>query len=119
MPPWACPTPAVQIMAHQNIGPSPGTVSSWLLVAWAPCSAGTVCHSAAAALKLPLRLQDPVQHSAAFINLLLDRIQDPSTAPISRTASAAYLASFLARATFVPRSVLLASQWTHRLQQES
>ena len=69
-------------------------------------------------MKLPVRLQDPVQHSAAFIKLLLDRIQDPSTAPISRTASAAYLTSFLARATFVPRSVLLTSQWTHRLQQE-
>lgn len=69
-------------------------------------------------MKLPARLQDPVQHSAAFIQLLLDRIQDPSTAPISRTASAAYLASFLARATFVPRSVLLTSLKTHWLQQE-
>lgn len=53
--------------------------------------------------------QDPERCSAAFADLLLGYLADGRVAPIARSAAAAYLASFLARAAFVPDAVLIAS----------
>ena len=53
--------------------------------------------------------QDPERCSAAFADLLLGYLADGRVAPIARSAAAAYLASFLARAAFVPDGVLIAS----------
>lgn len=51
--------------------------------------------------------QGPQQCSASLLALLLRRLTDPNVAPITRSAAAAYLASFLARAAFVPEALLL------------
>ena len=45
--------------------------------------------------------------SSSFLQLLLHRLTKPNVAPITRSAAAAYLASFLARASFVPEPLLL------------
>jgi RNA polymerase I-specific transcription initiation factor RRN3 len=52
-------------------------------------------------------VQDPARCSAAFADLLLGHVADARGAPIARSAAAAYLASFLARAAFVPDGVLI------------
>ena len=52
-------------------------------------------------------MQGPQQCSASFLQLLLQRLTDPNVAPITRSAAAAYLASFLARASFIPEPLLL------------
>ncbi len=44
-----------------------------------------------------------------FVSFLLKRIHDPNRPAITRTACAAYLASFLARAKFLPKSLLIQS----------
>ncbi|KAK9835138.1 hypothetical protein WJX81_000692 [Elliptochloris bilobata] len=53
--------------------------------------------------------KDPERCSRAFTELLLGYVADGRAAPIARSAAAAYLASFLARAAFVPDVVLIAS----------
>lgn len=45
----------------------------------------------------------------AFISFLLKRIRDPNRPAITRTACAAYLASFLARAKFLTKPLLVRS----------
>ena len=52
-------------------------------------------------------MQGPQQCSASFLQLLLRRLTDPNVALITRSAAAAYLASFLARASFIPEPLLL------------
>ena len=52
-------------------------------------------------------VQGPQQCSASFLQLLLQRLTNPNVAPITRSAAAAYLASFLARASFIPEPLLL------------
>ena len=52
-------------------------------------------------------MQGPQQCSASFLQLLLQRLTNPNVAPITRSAAAAYLASFLARASFIPEPLLL------------
>lgn len=52
-------------------------------------------------------MQGPQQCSASFLQLLLQRLTSPNVAPITRSAAAAYLASFLARASFIPEPLLL------------
>ena len=47
-------------------------------------------------------MQDPDRASKAFMDMLLARMTTPSCSVAARTASAAYLASFLARAGFLP-----------------
>ena len=54
-------------------------------------------------------MQGPQQCSASFLELLLQRLTNPNVAPITRSAAAAYLASFLARANFIPEPLLLDS----------
>ena len=54
-------------------------------------------------------MQGPQQCSASFLELLLQRLANPNVAPITRSAAAAYLASFLARANFIPEPLLLNS----------
>lgn len=51
--------------------------------------------------------QDPEACSRSLLALLLARVTSPTVAPITRSAAAAYLASFLARASFVPDAVLV------------
>ena len=52
-------------------------------------------------------MQGPQQCSASLLQLLLQRLTNPNVAPITRSAAAAYLASFLARASFIPEPLLL------------
>ena len=52
-------------------------------------------------------MQGPQECSASFLQLLLQRLTNPNVAPITRSAAAAYLASFLARASFIPEPLLL------------
>ncbi|KAA6429038.1 MAG: hypothetical protein FRX49_01148 [Trebouxia sp. A1-2] len=47
--------------------------------------------------------------ASAFVSFLLKRIHDPNRPAITRTACAAYLASFLARAKFLPKPLLIQS----------
>ena len=47
--------------------------------------------------------------TAGLIDLLLKRIHDPNRPAITRTATAAYLSSFLARAKFVQKPLLVKS----------
>lgn len=47
--------------------------------------------------------------TAPFLSFLLKRIHDPNRPVITRTACAAYLASFLARAKFLPKPLLISS----------
>lgn len=47
--------------------------------------------------------------TAGLIELLLKRIHDPNRPAITRTACAAYLSSFLARAKFISRPLLIKS----------
>lgn len=54
-------------------------------------------------------LQNQTSCAAAFIAFLLKRIRDPNRPAITRTACAAYLASFLARAKFLPKLLLVQS----------
>lgn len=57
---------------------------------------------------VPLRPeQEPEACSRSLLALLLARVTNPAAAPITRSAAAAYLASFLARASFVPDAVLV------------
>ena len=59
------------------------------------------------ALRLSCRLlQDPAQAGRAFVDLLMARMTTASCPVATRTASAAYLASFLARAGFLPVPLL-------------
>ena len=53
--------------------------------------------------------QEPAACSSAFITLLLARLTSPGVAPITRAAAAAYVASFLARAAYVPDELLVQS----------
>ncbi|GLC47104.1 hypothetical protein PLESTF_001444200 [Pleodorina starrii] len=52
-------------------------------------------------------IHNPNQCSQSLIRLLQTRLRDSRQAPITRTACAAYLASFLARAAFVPDAVVV------------
>ena len=54
-------------------------------------------------------LQNQTSCAATFIAFLLKRIRDPNRPAITRTACAAYLASFLARAKFLPKPLLVQS----------
>ena len=47
--------------------------------------------------------------AATFVTFLFRRIHDPNRPAITRTACAAYLASFLARAKFLPKHLLIRS----------
>ncbi len=53
--------------------------------------------------------QEPAGCSGALLALLLARLASPNAAPITRAAAAAYTASFLARASFVPDALLVQS----------
>lgn len=48
--------------------------------------------------------QPPSSCAASFIELLIARLRDARQPPIIRSASSAYLASFLARAAFIPQA---------------
>ena len=52
-------------------------------------------------------LQDPERAGKAFVDLLLARVTSASCSVATRTAAAAYLASFLARAGFLPAPLLI------------
>jgi RNA polymerase I-specific transcription initiation factor RRN3 len=54
-------------------------------------------------------LQSLSNCASAFVSFLLKRIHDPNRPAITRTACAAYLASFLARAKFLPKPLLIQS----------
>ena len=54
-------------------------------------------------------LQTETSCAASFVSFLLKRICDPNRPAITRTACAAYLASFLARAKFLPKTLLVQS----------
>lgn len=54
-------------------------------------------------------LQNLTGCAAAFVSFLFKRIHDPNRPAITRTACAAYLASFLARGKFLPKSLLIKS----------
>ncbi|CAL8468014.1 g7552 [Coccomyxa elongata] len=51
--------------------------------------------------------KDPKHCSASLVQLLLGQLTSPNTAPITRSAAAAYVASFLARAAMVPEDTLI------------
>ncbi|KAK9817200.1 hypothetical protein WJX72_010975 [[Myrmecia] bisecta] len=51
--------------------------------------------------------QAPEHCSQTFAQLLLERLSDVRQAPITRSACAAYLASFLARARYVPEATVV------------
>lgn len=53
--------------------------------------------------------KQPQPCAAAFVDLLLSRLQDARQPAITRSACAAYVASFLARAAFATPSLVLAS----------
>lgn len=53
--------------------------------------------------------QNQTSCADAFISFLLKRIRDPNRPAITRTACAAYLASFLARAKFLGKPLLVQS----------
>ena len=52
-------------------------------------------------------MQDPKHCSLSLVQLLLGQLTSPNVAPITRSAAAAYMASFLARAALVPENVLI------------
>ncbi|GIL92468.1 hypothetical protein Vretimale_19352 [Volvox reticuliferus] len=52
-------------------------------------------------------IQSPVYCSQSLVRLLLARLRDARHAPITRTACAAYLASFLARAAFAADTLVV------------
>lgn len=52
-------------------------------------------------------MQDPKHCSVSLVQLLLGQLTSPNVAPITRSAAAAYMASFLARAALVPENVLI------------
>jgi hypothetical protein len=52
-------------------------------------------------------VQDPKHCSVSLVQLLLGQLTSPNVAPITRSAAAAYMASFLARAALVPENVLI------------
>lgn len=54
-------------------------------------------------------MQNLASCASAFVSFLLKRIHDPNRPAITRTACAAYLASFLARAKFLPKPLLIQS----------
>ena len=54
-------------------------------------------------------VQDPKHCSVSLVQLLLGQLTSPNMAPITRSAAAAYVASFLARAALVPENVLIES----------
>ncbi|KAK9901703.1 hypothetical protein WJX75_009400 [Coccomyxa subellipsoidea] len=51
--------------------------------------------------------KDPKHCSVSLVQLLLGQLTSPNVAPITRSAAAAYMASFLARAALVPENVLI------------
>ena len=56
---------------------------------------------------LAAKLQDPEHSSKLYLRRLLSTLTDFRQPDISRSAAAAYIASFLARAAFLPEQVLL------------
>ncbi|KXZ57030.1 hypothetical protein GPECTOR_1g930 [Gonium pectorale] len=52
-------------------------------------------------------VKNPSHCSASLVRLLLMRLRDTRQPPITRAACAAYLASFLARAAFLPESLVV------------
>lgn len=52
-------------------------------------------------------MQNQTSCANAFVSFLIKRIRDPSRPAITRTACAAYLASFLARAKFLAKPLLV------------
>lgn len=54
-------------------------------------------------------MQNQTSCAATFVSFLLKRIRDPNRPAITRTACAAYLASFLARAKFLAKPLLVQS----------
>eukprot|EP00798_Chlamydomonas_sp_ICE-L_P000589 gene589-2011_t len=52
-------------------------------------------------------MQHPKSYSRAFIDFLITRLQDARHPMITRSACAAYLASFLARAAFIPETLVV------------
>lgn len=52
-------------------------------------------------------MQDPKHCSASLLQLLLRQLTSPNEPPITRSAAAAYVASFLARAAYVPEPILI------------
>lgn len=54
-------------------------------------------------------VQDPKHCSVSLVQLLLGQLTSPNVAPITRSAAAAYMASFLARAALVPEHILIES----------
>ena len=68
-----------------------------------------ICFRPAQVSSVQCGLQNQTSCAATFIAFLLKRICDPNRPAITRTACAAYLASFLARAKFLPKLLLVQS----------
>lgn len=56
-----------------------------------------------------LLVQDPDHCIPGLLSILLDRLTSPKYAPISRSSACAYLASFLARAAYIPEATVVES----------
>jgi RNA polymerase I-specific transcription initiation factor RRN3 len=52
-------------------------------------------------------MQEPEAFSKAFVEMLLQGLREVRGTPSNRSACVAYLASFLARAAFLPEDILL------------
>lgn len=106
---WPTPTPPVP---NLNLTPTAGELPAvWdtLLGAFERTILNTHRSKFTQFLLFYACLRSPAHCPASLVGLLLDRLRDGRQPPTTRAACAAYLASFLARAAFLPDALVVRS----------